>query len=200
MLTTILSPFFSAFIGWFTSWVAIKMLIYPKNPINIFGYKLQGVFPKRQNEFAIQLGELIAKEFISFEDISKKINNPAAIQKTMPFIEQHIDNFIKVKLKEEIPLLSMFITENTMSSIKKGMISEIESLFPTLISKMVDGLQNEIDVKKIVSEKVKNFNSDKFEQILNAIMSKEFTFVEIIGAVLGFIIGCLQLLFNMISF
>jgi uncharacterized membrane protein YheB (UPF0754 family) len=41
---------------------------------------------------------------------------------------------------------------------------------------------------------VSNFSSDKLEEILNAIMSKEFRFVEIIGAVLGFLIGCMQIL------
>jgi uncharacterized membrane protein YheB (UPF0754 family) len=91
----------------------------------------------------------------------------------------------------------MFINDNTMGSIKKGMVSEIESLFPTLITKMTSGLQQDLDIEKIVVDKVKGFSSDKLEEILNAIMSKEFRFVEIIGAFLGFIIGLIQVLLTM---
>lgn len=191
-------PLISAFIGWFTNWIAIKMLFHPKEEKRILGVKFQGIFPKRQQQFAEKLGQLVSKELISFKDISSKLNNPDTVAKAIPFIEEHIDKFIKIKLKEEIPLLSMFITDNTLSSIKKSMVHEIEDLFPALITKMTDGLQQELDIEKIVIEKVKAFSSDKLEEILNAIMSKEFRFVEIIGAVLGFIIGLIQVLLTLI--
>ncbi len=190
-----LIPFISAFIGWFTNWIAIKMLFHPKEEKNILGLKIQGIFPKRQQQFAEKLGQLVSRELISFSDIASKINNPETIAKAIPFIEEHIDQFIKVKLKEEIPLLSMFITDNTMGSIKKGgMVGEIETLFPQIITKMTYGLKEELNIENLVTEKVKGFSSDKLEEILNAIMSKGIRFVEIIGAVLGFIIGIIQIL------
>ncbi len=187
-------PFISAFIGWFTNWLAIKMLFHPRLPLNILGISVQGIFPKRQKQFAEKLGVLVANELISFNDLSQKLHEPETVNKILPFVEEKIDGFIKVKLKEEIPLLSMFIKEDSLNGIKKGMVKEIEILFPELITKMTDGLKNELDVEKIVTEKVAGFSSDKLEQILVSIMSKEFRFVEIIGAVLGFIIGCLQIL------
>jgi uncharacterized membrane protein YheB (UPF0754 family) len=193
-----LLPLISAFIGWFTNWIAIKMLFHPRLPINILGFKLQGIFPKRQAQFAQKLGYLVSNELISFDDIISKINNPETVQKAIPHIEAHIDKFIKVKLKEEIPLLSMFINDKSIESIKTGMVKEIETLFPSLITKMTDGVKNDLDIEKIVSEKVAGFSSDKLEDILNAIMSKEFRFVEIIGAILGFIIGLIQILITKI--
>lgn len=189
-------PFIAAFIGWFTNWLAIKMLFHPREPKNILGFRLQGIFPKRQVQFAEKLGSLVAKELISFDEISSKLHDPATVQKVMPFIEEKIDGFIKVKLKEEIPLLSMFIKEDSLNGIKKGMVAEIESMFPDLIIKMTEGMKNELNVEKIVTDKVSGFSSDKLEEILNAIMSKEFRFVEIIGAVLGFVIGCVQVLIS----
>jgi uncharacterized membrane-anchored protein YjiN (DUF445 family) len=53
--------------------------------------------------------------------------------------------------------------------------------------------------EKIVIDKVAGFSSDKLEEVLNNIMSKEFRFVEIIGAVLGFIIGLLQVLITLLQ-
>ena len=45
----------------------------------------------------------------------------------------------------------------------------------------------------MVREKVSSFSSDKLEEILFAIMKREFRFVELVGAVLGFLIGSVQL-------
>ncbi len=187
-------PFISAFIGWFTNWIAIKMLFHPKEEKRFLGLKIQGIFPKRQKQFAEKLGNLVAKELISFEDIEHKINNPATIQKALPFIETHIDNYIKNKLSKDLPIVSMFIGSETITKIKTGIVTEVESMLPTMISNLTSNIKNDLDIEKIVVEKVSNFSSEKLEEILNAIMKKEFVFVEIIGGVLGFIIGLVQVL------
>ena len=194
-----LLPFIAAFIGWFTNYIAVKMLFHPRKPVKILGITLQGIFPKRQTQFAQKLGTLVSNELISFDEIANKINTPNTTKQALPIIEQHIDHFIQHKLKEEIPLLSMFITEKSIASIKQSMVREIENMFPTLIQKMVEGIKNDLDIEKIVIEKVNNFSSDKLEQILFSIMKKEFRFIEIIGAVLGFVIGLLQILLTKIS-
>ncbi len=60
-------------------------------------------------------------------------------------------------------------------------------------------LQAELDLEAIVTQKVAGFSSDKLEEILQSILSKEFRFVELIGAVLGFIIGLLQVLLTALT-
>jgi uncharacterized membrane protein YheB (UPF0754 family) len=189
-----LIPFISAFIGWFTNWIAIKMLFHPKEPIKIMGISFHGIFPKRQQQFAEKLGKLVSSELLSFKDIEEKISNPANIGKLMPFVENHIDHFLRVKLAEQMPVISMFIGDKTINQLKEVFIVELTELFPVLMKNYMNNLQEELDLEKIVTQKVAGFSSDKLEQILIAIMSKEFRFVEIIGGVLGFLIGLLQVI------
>lgn len=193
-MTLYFLPIISAFIGWFTNWIAIKMLFHPKEPINILGITLHGIFPKKQKQFAEKLGVLVANELISFDDISSKINSPDTIQKIIPIVEERVDHFIKTKLTEELPLLSMFIKDKTLENIKKGIVNEVETMFPAMIGQMTANMKQDLDVEKIVVDKVSNFSSDKLEEILVSIMKKEFKFVEIIGGVLGFLIGLLQII------
>ena len=193
-LLFILIPVISAFIGWFTNWIAIKMLFHPREPQKILGITFQGIFPKRQAQFAIKLGKLVSNELLSFDEIEKKISNPANIQKLLPILEQHIDIFLKEKLTAQIPMIGMLIGEKTIGMVKGVFMKELEELFPVLMKQYMTSLENELDLEKIVTEKVGKFSSDKLEDILNQIMSTEFRFVEIIGAVLGFIIGLIQVL------
>lgn len=189
----VLIPVISAFIGWFTNWIAIKMLFHPKQPITVLGITIQGIFPKRQEQFAVKLGKLVSEQLLSFNDIEQKLTNTANLQKMMPQVEQHIDYFLREKLSETMPMISMFIGDKTIEKLKATLTAELERLFPSLIKNYTSSLKNELDLEQIVTEKVKNFSSDQLEAILYQVMSREFRFVEILGGVLGFLIGLLQI-------
>ena len=194
----IIIPFISAFIGWVTNLIAIKMLFHPRVPKIILGITVQGIFPKRQKQFAEKLGKLVSEELLSFKDIESLIIKPENLKKILPMVENHINDFLKVKLSQEMPFISMFIGDKTIDSLKDIFMQELEILFPQLMGTYMKNLKEELDLEKIVVERVSAFSSDKLEQILNQIMTKEFQFVEIIGAILGFLIGILQVLFTVL--
>ena len=175
------------------------MLFHPKDPKRILGVTLQGIFPKRQKQFATKLGTVVANELLHFDEIIGRIKDPVNQRDLAPFIETHIDEFLQVKLKEKLPVISMFVGEGMIQKIKEGLMEEIEVLLPELINRFTDKLSESVDVEQIVTEKVSNFSSDKLEEILVSIMQKEFRFVEIIGGVLGFVIGLVQVLLTILS-
>ncbi|MBL7721153.1 MAG: DUF445 family protein [Chitinophagaceae bacterium] len=192
-------PVISAFIGWITNWVAIKMLFHPREPRKFLGITFQGIFPKRQQQFAEKLGKLVSNEFLSFTDIEEKISSPENLKKVMPLIEQHIDEFLRHKLSDEMPVISMFIGDKTINKMKGAFMKELELIFPQLMKQFAGNLKTELDLEHIVINKVSNFSSDKLEELLYQIMSKEFRFVEIIGAVIGFIIGIVQIIITQLT-
>ncbi|HSK12593.1 MAG TPA: DUF445 family protein, partial [Phnomibacter sp.] len=114
------------------------------------------------------------------------------LAKLLPAIDDHIENFLRHKLSKEMPIISAFIGEKTIQKMKSVFMEELTALFPTLMKQYAQHLQEDLDLEKIVIEKVSNFSTDKLEEILLQIMSGEFRFVEIIGAVVGFLIGLVQ--------
>ena len=195
----LLIPIISAFIGWVTNWVAIKMLFHPREPKTYLGIRFHGIFPKRQQQFAEKLGKLVSAEFLSFSDIENKISDPSNLKKVMPMIEKHVDDFLRVKLSEQMPVLSMFIGDKTINTLKGVFMQEIEGLFPQVMKQFASNLKSELDLEQIVIQKVSSFSSDKLEEILYQIMSKEFRFVELIGGVIGLIIGLLQVVITVLT-
>lgn len=195
----ILVPLISAFIGWITNWVAIKMLFHPREPRKILGITFHGIFPKRQQQFAEKLGRIVSNEFLSFADIEQKISSPENLKKILPMIESHLDHFLRVKLSDEMPVISMFIGDKTIAKMKGAFMNELETLFPQVMKQYASNLKTELDLEHIVIQKVSSFSSDKLEEILFQIMSKEFRFVEIIGGVIGFLIGVVQVLITWLT-
>ena len=73
-------------------------------------------------------------------------------------------------------------------------MTELESLFPVLMKSYMNKLEQDLDLEKIVTEKVAGFSTGKLEDILNQITKKEFKFLEVIGGIFGFLIGLAQVL------
>jgi uncharacterized membrane protein YheB (UPF0754 family) len=191
-------PIISAFIHWLTIWMALKLLFHPRKPKKILFFTLQGIFPKRQKQIAESLGKIVGQELLSFSDIEETITHPENVQKILPAAEKHIDHFLRVRLKQTMPVISMFIGEKTINQFKEVFMQELAELFPVIIKNYINNLKHDLDLERIVVEKVAAFSSEKLEKMLNQILTKEFRFVEVIGAALGFFIGVLQILLTLL--
>lgn len=188
-----LLPFIAAVIGWVTNYIAVKMLFHPRKQIVFLFVKIQGVFPKRQALLAEKLGNLVAKELFSVKDLTEILKSSDIQTDAKIVIELKVDELIKNFLAGN-KMLAVFISDSLINDLKAKFVSEIEKALPEIIDTISEKLEEKVDIQKIVAEKVNKLSSDEVEKLLYSIMEKEFRFIEIVGAVLGFIIGCIQML------
>jgi uncharacterized membrane protein YheB (UPF0754 family) len=175
------------------------MLFHPRLPMTILGFSIQGVFPKRQKQLADKLGSLVAEELFSVKDVAERLEELATSQESMELVGKRVEKTIREKLVKSFPMLAMFLTDEMVEKVTNLFKSELEDFLGESAQDLGKKLEESLDVKELVREKVEAFSSDKLEQILFSIMSKEFRFIEMIGAVLGFLIGCVQIGLTMIS-
>lgn len=187
-------PFIAAITGWVTNYLAIKMLFHPKKKINFYFFSVQGIFPKRQDVLAERLGKIVSTELFSFKDIKDRFTSTSTAKEINIVLDEKLEDFMDKKLKTAMPMLAMFLNSETKAKIKNTLHEEFQNILPDILNKYSDKLENDIDIEKIVYEKVAAFSSEKLEDILFSIMKKEFKFIEILGGVLGFLIGIIQLL------
>ena len=187
-------PFIAAIIGWVTNFLAIKMLFHPKKKINLFFFSMQGIFPKRQDLLAERLGKMVSSELFSFKDIKDRFTSTSTALEINKVLDEKLEDFMEVKIKSAIPMLSMFLNSNAKAKIKDTLHLEFQNILPDILNKYSEKLEKDIDIEEIVYQKVAAFSSEKLEQILFSIMKKEFKFIEILGGILGFLIGIIQLL------
>lgn len=187
-------PFIAALTGWVTNFLAIKMLFHPKKKVNLYLFSVQGIFPKRQSVLAERLGKIVSSELFSFKDIKDRFTSTSTAMEINEVLDEKLEDFIEVKIKTAMPMLAMFLNKETKNKIKDTLHQEFQHILPDILNKYSEKLEKDIDVEAIVYQKVAAFSSDKLEEILFSIMKKEFKFIEILGGVLGFIIGIIQLL------
>ena len=92
------------------------------------------------------------------------------------------------------PMLSMFLSDEMIEKVTNLFKGELEDFLQASAQGLAAKMEESVDVKSLVKDKVKAFSSNKIEKLLSSFMEQEFRFIEKIGAVLGFFIGCIQVL------
>lgn len=188
----LLLPLIGAVIGYVTNYLAIKMLFHPRYPIRLVGLHIQGIFPRRQADFARKLGHLVATELLSIDDLTQRLQQRANSPAFIAFLEQRIQAVLLNKVPQHYPSLVFLLGSELIGGLTSVFRDDIQRLLQELIVQLRDEMQEEVNIQQIVEQKVAGFSIERLEGIVFEVMAKEFRFVELIGAVLGFMIGLLQ--------
>jgi len=186
-----------ALIGWITNYFAIKMLFRPLKEINILGFKVQGLIPKRKMEMAESIADTIQEELISMKDITANIGDIELGEEIDLIVDRIVEDKLEKEVLAKIPMASLFITDSMILKIKghiKDAIDENKDEFFTVIIKK---MEDSVDMKNIIIEKIENFELDELEKMVYRIANNELKHIEVIGAILGAIIGGIQFAISM---
>jgi uncharacterized membrane protein YheB (UPF0754 family) len=185
-------PVIAALIGWITNYIAVKMIFRPRHEIRFAGIRIMGLIPKRKHDLAIKIAETIEKELISHKDIRAILQSEDFHLHAGDLIKKKIDSFITEKLGNN-RLLALFITPEVSGKFSTMIMEELQKEIPALIDSLFESVEQKIDFRKIIQGKIDDFDISRLESIIYAIASKELKAIEILGGVLGFIVGLVQL-------
>jgi len=178
-------------IGWITNKVAIKMLFRPVNPHKIFGVTFQGVFPRRKDQMAISLADIIEKELLSKEVIMDQLLG----EEKLNTIKERLKEALIEKLVQAIPPgIAMFIGGNVQGFVSKYIDKNGDEIFDQMVDEFRSVGFDNLDIREIVKKRIDELDFVEFEKIIFGLMNKELHFVEIIGLFLGAFIGVIQYL------
>ncbi len=178
MLFFLIPSIVGAVIGYLTNIVAIKLLFHPRKPIRIFGLKIQGLIPSKSEEFARRVIDFI-EDYVRKEDFERLISD--AINKA--FAESKI---AKVLLNPiVVNILERYGFKDRISSQVNWIAKNAQGIISNTIAE-------NIDFRKFLEEKISDFSEEEAEEIFKRFARREMRFIEISGAILGFIIGLVQ--------
>lgn len=181
-----------AMIGWITNYIAIKMLFRPYKEMNFLFFKIQGLIPKRRSEIAISIADTVQKELISLKDITSSLNADELEEKMGTVIDKILEEKLESEITKKFPMLAVFLSDEIINKIKSMIKTSILENKETIINMFTSYLEEKVDFKKIIIENVEAFSLEKLEEITYSLAKKELKHIEVIGAILGGIIGVFQ--------
>jgi uncharacterized membrane protein YheB (UPF0754 family) len=186
-----------ALIGWITNYFAIKMLFRPLKEINILGFKIQGLIPKRKMEIAGSIADTIQDELISMKDITANIGDIELGEEIDLIVDRIVEDKLEKEVLSKIPMASLFITDSMILKIKGHIKDAIEENKDEFFTVVIEKMEDSVDMKNIIIEKIENFELDQLEKMVYRIANNELKHIEVIGAILGAIIGGIQFAISM---
>ncbi|MBU3917215.1 DUF445 family protein, partial [bacterium] len=153
---------------------------------------IQGIFHRRQKDIALKLGDTIETKLFSHNDIYEILTSEGFIESIIPVIERSLEDFVYHKLSRIHPMLAV-LPETIFYPLKGKLIEVFEDIIPELMRGAGDVLENQMNIKEVIREKIENFDVAELEDILFSILKSEFRVIEYTGGVLGFFIGITQL-------
>ncbi len=185
-------------IGWITNYVAIKMLFRPYKEINLGIFKIQGLLPKRKHEIGESIAETIQSELVSLQDILKSLDGNKLEEKMSKIIDEILEEKLQVEITKRFPMLAMFLSSDMLEKIKNMIKESILENRDGIIQMFSSYVEENVDFKGIIISNVDAFSLEKLEEITYSLAKKEFKHIEVVGAILGAIIGFVQFCIGMI--
>lgn len=181
------------FIGWFTNYLAIKLIFRPLNPIEIplLGLKIQGLIPKRRRDIAKNIARIVDKELLSLNEILDQIINDNNKKVIMESMKVKILNGVEKRIPKLVP-----------GAIKDGILGYVEGIIDREAKDFLDhGIYDlmqstigNVSVENLVENKLNQLDLGDLEAIILSISHSELKYIEILGGVLGSLIGLIQAL------
>jgi len=188
-----LIPIIGAIIGYFTNYIAVKMLFRPIQPINIplVHIKIQGLLPSRRDELAESIAVSIEENLLSIDNILEEFDHDLIKEELNIIIEDTINKKINENFKYVMPKMLKDISREIIVDIIK---EEVHNNFDDWMQTLGERIKEEIDIKAMIEEKIKSFPLITLEELVLDIAERELKHIEYLGGVIGFIIGIGQLI------
>lgn len=184
-------PLVTTLIGWLTNVVAVKMLFHPRKPINILGWRLHGVIPKRHDALAHSIADLFERELLSNDELATHLEQLEITDDVSALLDSRLTAAV-TSLGAQIPMASMFLSDSMVAKISSKLKEEIVKSLPELKTRLAARVTQTLNLRALVESKILSFSVRKLEAIVLRVATRELRSIEVLGGVLGLLIGLAQ--------
>ncbi len=183
-------PLLGGVIGYFTNYLAVRMIFRPIHPRRILGFQVQGLIGRRQGELATSIGRVVGGHLVQPEDLAQALSR-MDLEK---LLDGALASGLESKLAElrRLPMVGALLTEERVADLRRSVVKSLVADREGIAKALESGLEQGLDVEGLVEEKVAGFPIQRLETMILEVASKELKTIEILGGVLGTVIGVLQ--------
>ena len=170
-------PVIGAVIGYFTNYIAVKMLFHPLKPVKIGGRTLPftpGIIPKGRPRLAKALGKAVGEKLLTREDIRKVLLSGDVKDKILDGVVKGIQ-----EVQHSQDSLETFLEQYMTVEDYEAMRGRLEDFITEKIS---HGLE-QLDVGKIIAEEGAKEIREKFQGTMVSMFLKDDLIRSVAGPI-----------------
>jgi uncharacterized membrane protein YheB (UPF0754 family) len=180
-------------VGWVTNWVAILMIFEPVEPRRFLGFRLQGMFLRRQHEVAEVYAEVIADDIVTVENIGDELLNGASSDRTRQMIANALRPAIDRSVGTARPLVRLAVGPREYDAIRETVAREgVNTTITPLADAEINRQQSEA-MRTLLIDRMREMPAQDFSDMLRSAIRQDEWLLLAHGGVLGIVGGALHL-------
>jgi uncharacterized membrane protein YheB (UPF0754 family) len=186
-------PLFGLFTGWFTDWLALKMIFRPMTPRRYLGlFEWQGLFHKRRSEVASQYGELIAQEILTPHNIMDAVLRGPLSDRLFAMVQKQVRKTVDEQAGLAKPLVVLAVGTARYQQMKEVVAKKVMERLPDTMRHIEKYAGDAMDIRNTLVSKMQQLTDEEFEGVLRPAFQQDEWKLIAVGAALGFLVGELQ--------
>jgi uncharacterized membrane protein YheB (UPF0754 family) len=186
-------PTFGFFTGFASDWLALNLIFIPREPKKLLGFiPVQGVLHAQRENVTRDYARILANDLFSADVLLEAILHGPTSERLFAAIEKEVSGAIDAQAGVARPVIALAIGTKRYREAKDAIVQMVLDRLPDTMQEAKDYTAKTLDIENLIVEKMNKLNSDQYEAILRPVFKDDEMLMISVGAVLGFLVGELQ--------
>ena len=185
-------PLGGLLVGYFTNWIALKIIFEPKQPIKFAGFTFQGMFLKRQAEVSRVYSDIIEKKLFNSKNVIEIVLNGSGSAQLLELIELHVNDAIDRYISIAQPYFAIGVGTDAYYKMKRTAVQQIFENSDKYLLYAHEYADGALRVGEDLRIKMEALSPEEFEGVLRPAYQQDEWKLIVTGALLGMGAGFFQ--------
>jgi uncharacterized membrane protein YheB (UPF0754 family) len=188
-----LVPVFGAFTGFFTDWLALQLIFRPIRPRRFLGlFTWQGLFHRRRQQVTLDYAQVVGEEILAPANLIDAMLSGPQAAKIPALIAREIDLALDARTGPAKPLVMLAVGGRKYQEMRADIVTAVMTRMRADLNGVGDYALNVLAVQPTLVSKMGEMTDEEYEGLLRPAFKQDEWKLITVGAVLGFLIGELQ--------
>lgn len=189
-------PAFGFFTGFFSDWLALNLVFIPRRRIKLFGFiPVQGILHAEREQVTRDYARLIANDIFAMDVMMEAILKGPTSDHLFAVIGQEVADTLDAELGAAQSLVTLAVGTKRYEGMKNKIVTTMIARLPETMAQAQDYAARTLDIETLIADKMNQLTPAQYEGILRPVFKDDEMLMVAVGAVLGFLVGELQVVF-----
>ncbi|MGN6162726.1 MAG: DUF445 domain-containing protein [Marmoricola sp.] len=189
-------PAFGFFTGFASDWLALNLIFIPRHERKLLGFiPLRGVLHAEREQVTRDYARLMANDIFAVDAMMEAILNGPTSDHLFAVIGQEVADTLDAELGASRSLVTLAVGTQRYQRMKDKVVTTMLARLPETMEHAKDYAQRTLGIEDLIVEKMNQLTPEEYEGIMRPVFKDDELLMICVGAVLGFLVGELQVVF-----
>jgi uncharacterized membrane protein YheB (UPF0754 family) len=173
-------------IGYITNWVALWMIFEPVEERRILGYRLQGLFIKRQSAISDVYARIVAEDIVTLSNIGAELLYGPRADRTRLMMENALRPALDQAVGSARSAVRVAVGAREYDAIRESVTTEGVDYAMTPLTNPEFSRKQGQAIRNLLKDRVSKLSPKDFSEMMRTAMREDEWLLLLHGAVLGF--------------